>query len=156
MNYSRRVSSYGSSKCFPIDVTITPAPCFSVSSMSSWLIIALFSSSKWLIGSSKKIKSNGWQRLRIKATRCCCPKESMPAFSLILSGNTDCFEESDNLFFSFYNRSGDSLIIHFQELSIRGKYEALEKRILSECFLISAHSLTDNERIFCSSKLMIP
>ena len=86
MRYRRKVSSYSSSRCFPMDVTIMPAPCLPASSMSNRLIIALLSLSRWLMGSSRKIKSNGWQRLRIKATRCCCPKESLPALSSVLSG----------------------------------------------------------------------
>lgn len=36
-------------------------------------------------GSSRKMKSKGWQRLRIKATLCCWPKDSFPAFSFTLS-----------------------------------------------------------------------
>lgn len=121
MRYRRKVSSYSSSRCFPMDVTIMPAPCLPASSMSNRLIMALLSLSRWLMGSSRKIKSNGWQRLRIKATRCCCPKESLPALSSVLSGMPVASKRA-RISFSSYGWSGGSLTRRSQGRSARGRY----------------------------------
>ena len=155
MRYRRKVSSYSSSRCFPMDVTIIPAPCLPASSMSNRLIMALLSLSRWLMGSSRKIKSNGWQRLRIKATRCCCPKESLPALSSVLSGMPVASKRARISFFflwlvrRFFNKT-------FSRAVSSGKIRSSWKRMLSECFLISAHSPTENERMLRPSKLMMP
>lgn len=141
MRYRRKVSSYSSSRCFPMDVTIIPAPCLPASSMSNRLIMALLSLSRWLMGSSRKIKSNGWQRLRIKATRCCCPKESLPALSSVLSGMPVASKRARISFFflwlvrRFFNKT-------FSRAVSSGKIRSSWKRMLSECFLTSAHSPT--------------
>ena len=144
MRYRRKVSSYSSSRCFPMDVTIMPAPCLPASSMSNRLIIALLS-----------LKSNGWQRLRIKATRCCCPKESLPALSSVLSGMSVASKRARISFFflwlvrRFFNKT-------FSRAVSSGKIRSSWKRMLSECFLTSAHSPTENERMLRPSKLMMP
>ena len=83
--YSFITLLYSNSICFPMEVTIIPAPCRSASSVSMRPISVPLSSSRWLIGSSRKMKSNGWQRARMKATRCCCPKDNFPAFSFTFS-----------------------------------------------------------------------
>ena len=59
-------------------------------------MMRLLSSSRWLIGSSRNIKSNGWQSARIKATRCCCPKDSLPAFTFFLSAIPSCSKNDES------------------------------------------------------------
>ena len=49
----------------------------------------------------QEIKSNGWQSARIKATRCCCPKDSLPAFTFILSAIPSCSKNDENFLFFF-------------------------------------------------------
>ena len=156
MRYRRKVSSYSSSRCFPMDVTIIPAPCLPASSMSNRLIMALLSLSRWLMGSSRKIKSNGWQRLRIKATRCCCPKESLTGSFVGFCRECRLLRKRGKNFFfllwlvrRFFNKT-------FSRAVSSGKIRSSWKRMLSECFLTSAHSPTENERMLRPSKLMMP
>ena len=63
---------------------------------------------RWLIGSSRNKKSNGWQSARIKATRCCCPKDSLPAFTFILSAIPSC-SKNDKISFFFF-ASGEVIL----------------------------------------------
>ena len=41
----------------------------------------------------QKRKSKGWQSARIKATRCCCPNESLPAFTFSFLSESPSFLE---------------------------------------------------------------
>lgn len=111
---------------FPDGCDNNACSCLPASSMSNRLIIALLSLSRWLMGSSRKIKSNGWQRLRIKATRCCCPKESLPALSSVLSGMPVASKRA-RISFSSYGWSGGSLTRRSQERSAREDTQFLEK-----------------------------
>ena len=61
-------------------------------------------------------------------------------------GNAGCFEKGENFFF---------LLMVGQAVS-SGKIRSSWKRMLSECFLTSAHSPTENERMLRPSKLMMP
>lgn len=82
-----------------MDVTIMPAPCLPASSMSNRLIMALLSLSRWLMGSSRKIKSNGWQRLRIKSDALLLPEGKLAGSFVGFVGNAGCFEKGENFFF---------------------------------------------------------
>ena len=138
-----------------MEVTMIPAPWRLASSVSNLLMIVPFPSSKWLMGSSKKMKSKGWQRLRIKATLCCWPKDSFPAFSFILSAMPIASKRvrTSFLFLKLVSRFFSCM---FSMAVSSGKIRSSWKRILRECLRISIHSLTLRERMLRSSKLMIP
>lgn len=67
----------GKPEPLPTEVTTIPAPCACASSSSIPLSNSPLAASRWLTGSSSRMKSNGWHMQRMKATRCCCPKESL-------------------------------------------------------------------------------
>ena len=70
---------YGSRSRLPTEVTITPAPCACAPSSSNAESTSPLAASRWLTGSSSRMKSKGWHKQRMNATRCCCPNESFPA-----------------------------------------------------------------------------
>ena len=76
VNYKFRVVSYRRGSDLPIEDTTTPAFCLSASSVMMSATTAAILSSIWLMGSSSRIKSNGWQTARTIATRCCCPHDN--------------------------------------------------------------------------------
>ena len=65
-------------------------------------------------------------------------------------GNAGCFEKGENFFFLLMVGQA------FSRAVSSGKIRSSWKRMLSECFLISAHSPTENERMLRPSKLMMP
>ena len=139
-----------------MEVAMTPAPCLSTSAVIISPMIRLFSLSRWLIGSSRKRKSNGWQSARIKATRCCCPKDSLPTFTLILSAIPNCSKYARTSFFFFISGKVVFQLYVFESGKFGKDAQVLKKSILNECFLKSTHCFTEYALIFVSSKLIIP
>lgn len=109
-----------------MEVTIIPAPCRSASSVSMRPISVPLSSSRWLIGSSRKMKSNGWQRARMKATRCCCPKDNFPAFSFTFSAIPSVSKSARISFSSYIGESVLQLNV-FQSRQLRENAQLLEQ-----------------------------
>lgn len=116
-----------------MEVTMIPASWRLASSVSSLPMIVPFSSSRWLMGSSRKMKSKGWQRLRIKATLCCWPKDSFPAFSFTLVGNADGFEEGKD-FFPFFEIGKPVLQLYVLDGGKFGKDTQLLKKNAERVF----------------------
>ena len=91
------------------------------------------SSSRWLIGSSRKMKSNGWQRARMKATRCCCPKDNFPAFSFTFSAIPSVSKKCKDFFFLLIIGESVLQLNVFQSRQL-GKMRSSWNSMLSECF----------------------
>ena len=59
---------YGSRSRLPTEVTITPAPCACAPSSSNAESTSPLAASRWLTGSSSRMKSKGWHKQRMNAT----------------------------------------------------------------------------------------
>ena len=146
---------YFISMCLPMEVSMAVAPLFASSSFSISAIILPLPSSRWLIGSSKRIKSNGWHKARTNATLCCCPHDMSPAFWSVLSAMP---KRSNHAFISFvlqYPVSPFFSLTFSKAVSSENSLNSWN-RIL-RCYLRSStHCFTFRFLIFSPSKHIIP
>ena len=124
-----------------MEVAMTPAPCLSTSAVIISPMIRLFSLSRWLIGSSRKRKSNGWQSARIKATRCCCPKDSLPTFTLI-------YKAKDGIFYSYIYLKKDNEIIRIDARTS----DAIALAVRADCPILIYESILEQECLHLSGE----
>ena len=141
--------------CLPMLVTITPAPCLRASFIIISAIASEFLSSRWLMGSSAKMKSNGCTRALIIATLCCWPNDILPTLLSSLSDIPN-FSNHSLISFSVLNLVMSFFICTFSHAVSSGNSLSSWNRN-AICFLrISVQSFTLNSEVMALSNLTVP